>query len=136
MYSNTVVSVQRALSVLPEELLQHVYDATGLRKAAVLGPRVLQQHVPVSTALQEQTAAEQSVVAHFCLTDEALQVVHVLNGLKFKVLQDLAEKERVKALSSIEEGLDPVIAEPVTDFIGECRWAGGAVDDQTGVRVL
>lgn len=81
MYSNTVVSVQRTLSVLPEELLQHVYDATGLRKAAVLGPRVLQQHVPVSTALQEQKAAEQSVVAHFCLTDEALQVVHVLNGL-------------------------------------------------------
>ncbi len=21
-------------------------------------------------------------------------------------------------------------------FIGQCRWAGGAVDDQTGVRVL
>ncbi len=36
-------------------------------------------------------------------------------NLKFKVLQDLAEKERVKALSSIEEGLDPVIAEPVSD---------------------
>jgi len=75
------VSVQRALRLLTEELLQHVYDSTGLGKAAVLGTCVLQQHIPVSTALQEQTAAEQSVVAHFSLTDEALQVVHVLDGL-------------------------------------------------------
>lgn len=75
------VSVRRALRLLTEELLQDVYDSIGLGKAAVLGACVLQQHVPVSTALQEQTAAEQSVVAHFSLTDEALQVVHVLDGL-------------------------------------------------------
>jgi len=39
-------------------------------------------------------------------------------NLKFKVLQDLTEEERVKALRSIEEGLDPVVTEPVTDCRG------------------
>lgn len=39
-------------------------------------------------------------------------------NLKFKVLQDLTEEERVKALGSIDEGLDPVITEPVTDCRG------------------
>ncbi len=98
MYSNTVLSVQRALSML----LQHVYDATGLRKAAVLGPCVLQQHVPVSTALQEQTAAEQSIVAHFCLTDEALQVVHVLNGLHGETMCILKSHNEVTAISECD----------------------------------
>lgn len=42
---------------------------------------------------------------------------HHIN-LKFKVLQDLTEEERVKALSSIEECLDPVVTEPVTDCRG------------------
>lgn len=40
-------------------------------------------------------------------------------NLKFEVLQDLPEEERVKSLRSIEEGLDPVIAEFVTDYRGE-----------------
>lgn len=39
-------------------------------------------------------------------------------NLKFKVLQDLTKEERVKAFSSIDEGLDPVITEPVTDCRG------------------
>lgn len=75
------MSVFLGLCLLTQELFQDCYDPAGLRKAAVFSTGVLQQHVPISTALQEQTAAEQSVVAHLCLTDEALQVVHVLDGL-------------------------------------------------------
>lgn len=74
-------SLRRDLSLLAQELLQHVDDAAGFGQAAVFGSSVLQQHVSVPAALQEEAAAEQSVVAHLCLTDEALQVVHVLNGL-------------------------------------------------------
>lgn len=75
------VSVQYALCLLTEELLQDVYDSTGFRKAAVLGSCVLKQHIPIPTALKKETAAEQSVVTHFSLTNETLQVVHVLDGL-------------------------------------------------------
>ena len=35
-------------------------------------------------------------------------------NLEFEVLQDLAQKERVNALGSVEEGLNPVITEAVT----------------------
>lgn len=76
-------SLRRDHSLLAEELLQHADDAAGFGKAAVFGSSVLQQHVSVSAALQEETAAEQGVVAHFCLTDKALQVVHVLDSLCF-----------------------------------------------------
>ena len=47
----------------------------------MLGPSVLQQNVSVPTALQEEAAAEQRVVAHLSLPDKPLQVVHVLDGL-------------------------------------------------------
>lgn len=68
--------------LLSEELVQHADDAAGLGEAGVLGSGVLQQHVPVTTALQEQAAAEQSVVTHLSLPDEPLQTVHVLDGLE------------------------------------------------------
>lgn len=65
----------------PEELLQDADDAAGFGQVAVLCPRILQQHIPVSAALQEEAAAIQGVVTHLCLTHEALQAVHVLDGL-------------------------------------------------------
>lgn len=81
--NNGGASLRRDHGLLAEELLQHADDAAGFRKAAVFGSSVLQQHVSVPAALQEEAAAEQSVVAHFCLTDKSLQVVHVLDGLFF-----------------------------------------------------
>lgn len=48
----------------------------------MLRPGVLQQHVSVPAALQELAAAEQGVVTHLGLTHEALQAVHVLDGLQ------------------------------------------------------
>lgn len=69
------------LRLLPEELLEDGDDAAGFGKVAVLGPGVLQEHVAVAAALQELAAAKQSVVAHLGLTHEALQAVHVLDGL-------------------------------------------------------
>lgn len=68
--------------LLLEELLQDGDDAAGLGVVAVLRPGVLQQHVPVSTGLQELVAAEQGVVTHLCLPHKALQAVHVLDGLR------------------------------------------------------
>lgn len=76
-----------------EELLQHTDDAAGFGKVAVFSSSVLQQHISVSTALQEEAAAEQGVVAHFCLTDKALQVVHVLDGLFLKHTQKQGNTE-------------------------------------------
>lgn len=70
------------LGRFPEELLQDRDDPAGLRQVAVLGLGVLQQHVTVAAALQELAAAEQGVVTHLRLPDEALQAVHVLNGLQ------------------------------------------------------
>lgn len=43
---------------------------------------VLQQHVTIAAALQELAAAEQGIMAGLCLTNEPLQAVHVLNGLR------------------------------------------------------
>lgn len=68
--------------LLLEELLQDGDDAARLRVVAVLRPGVLQQHVPVSARLQELVAAKQGVVAHLRLPHEALQAVHVLDGLR------------------------------------------------------
>ena len=65
-----------------EELLQNRDDPAGLWQVAVFGLGVLQQHVTVAAALEELAAAEQGVVAHLRLPDEALQAVHVLNGLQ------------------------------------------------------
>lgn len=70
------------LGLLPEELLQDGDDAAGFRQVAVLRPGVLQQHVSVSTALQELAAAEKRVVTHLGLTHIAFQAVHVLDGLQ------------------------------------------------------
>lgn len=50
--------------------------------------------------------------------EQATKMSEHHTNLKFKVLQDLTEEERVKALSSIEEGLDPIVTEPVTDCRG------------------
>lgn len=68
--------------LLPEELLQDGDDAAGLGVVAVLRPGVLQQHVPVSARLQELVAAKQGVVTHLRLPHEALEAVHVLDGLR------------------------------------------------------
>lgn len=68
--------------LLLEELLQDGDDAVGLGVVAVLRPGVLQQHVPVSAALQELVAAKQGVVTHLRLPHEALEAVHVLDGLR------------------------------------------------------
>lgn len=70
------------LGLFLEELLQHCDDAAGFRQVAVLRPGILQQHIPISAALQELAAAKQSVVTHFCLPHETLQAVHVLDGLR------------------------------------------------------
>lgn len=74
-------SWSRSLSLFLEELLQDADDAAGLGQVAVLRAGVLQQHVAVPAALQELAAAEQGVMARLRLPDEALQAVHVLNGL-------------------------------------------------------
>lgn len=41
-----------------------------------------------------------------------------LAHLEFEVLQNLPEQERVTALRSIQEGLDPVVTETVADWRG------------------
>lgn len=64
-----------------EELLQDSDDAAGFRQVAVLSPGILQQHISISTALQELAAAKKGVVTHLCLTHKTLQAVHVLDGL-------------------------------------------------------
>lgn len=155
-----------------EELVQHADDAAGLRKVPVLGMGVLEQHVPIPTALQELAAAEQSVVTRLSLADEPLQTVHVLDGLErrgeekerggerksmdektvshfkhgldiqylyhvlkccvfahleFEVLQDLSEEERVTALCCVQECLDPVITETVTDCGKRCERDDGVI---------
>lgn len=69
-------------TLFAQELLQDADDAAGLGQVAVLRPGVLQQHVAVAAALQELGAAEQGVVAHLGLPHEALQAVHVLDGLR------------------------------------------------------
>lgn len=46
------------LGLFPDELLQDRDDAAGFGQVAVLGPGVLQEHVPVSAALQELAAAK------------------------------------------------------------------------------
>lgn len=65
-----------------EELLQDADDAAGLGQVAMLRSGVLQQHVTIAAALQELAAAEQGIMAGLCLTNEPLQAVHVLNGLR------------------------------------------------------
>lgn len=89
------------LGLIPEELLQDSDDAAGFRQVAMLCPGILQQHIPVSAALQELAAAKQSVVTHLRLPHEALQAVHVLDGLKFEVLQNLSEQEGITPLCSV-----------------------------------
>lgn len=87
-------SLSSSLDLLfAEELVQHADDAAGLRKVPVLGMGVLEQHVPIPTALQELAAAEQSVVTRLSLADEPLQTVHVLDGLE----RQGEEKERERA---------------------------------------
>lgn len=71
-----------SLGLVPEELLQDRDNAAGFRQVAVFRPGILQQHIPVSAALQELAAAKQSVVTHLCLTHKALQAVHVLDRLQ------------------------------------------------------
>lgn len=88
------VLVHNAHGLFGEELLQRADDAAGLRQATVLGPSVLEQNVPVSTALQEQAAAEQRVVAHLGLPDKPLQVVHVLNGLRRRNKSHLLQSQQ------------------------------------------
>lgn len=84
-------SLSSSLGLLfAEELIQHADDAAGLREVPVLGVGVLEQHVPIPTALQELAAAEQSVVTRLSLADEPLQTVHVLDGLE----RQGEEKER------------------------------------------
>lgn len=75
------VESRLGLGLLLEELLQDRDDAAGFRQVTVLRTHILQQHIPVSTALQELAAAKQGVVTHLCLPHEALQAVHVLDGL-------------------------------------------------------
>lgn len=66
-------SLSSSLDLLfAEELVQHADDAAGFRKVPVLGVGVLEQHVPIPTALQELAAAEQSVVTRLSLADEPL----------------------------------------------------------------
>ncbi|KAK1799089.1 hypothetical protein P4O66_007354 [Electrophorus voltai] len=70
-----------AWRLLCEELLEHTDDGAGLGQAAVFSTGVAEQYVTIATAPQEEAAAEERVVAGLCLADEALQVVHVLDGL-------------------------------------------------------
>lgn len=77
------------LSLFAEELLQDADDAAGLWQVAVLRSGVLQQHVAVPAALQELGAAKQGVVAHLSLPHEALQAVHVLDGLQNNKIKKL-----------------------------------------------
>lgn len=72
----------RGLGLVPEELLQDSDNATGFRQIAVLCSGILQQHIPVATALQELAAAKQGVVTHLCLPHKTLQAVHVLDCLQ------------------------------------------------------
>lgn len=44
-----------------------------------------------------------------------LQSVCVFSHLKFKVLQNLSEQERIATLCSVQKCLNPVITETVTD---------------------
>lgn len=76
------VVVESSLRLLPEELIQDCYDAAGFRQVAVLRPGVLEQHIPISAALEELVAAKQGVVTHLSLPHKALQAVHVLDGLQ------------------------------------------------------
>lgn len=55
---SAVMESDLGLSLILEELLQDRDDAAGLRQVAMLGPGVLQQHVPIAAALQELAAAE------------------------------------------------------------------------------
>lgn len=88
--------------LLLEELLQDGDDAAGLWVVAVLRPGVLQQHVSVSAGLQELVAAEQGVVTHLRLPHEALQAVHVLDGLRRVEGRD-EDAERQTAENRLQE---------------------------------